>query len=78
MRELRFYKSACEFDETRVQDNCSVIGIEFCDFLSTLLTFRRIRAFDQAKLLEDRTYKKTMSVLTRARMVRSDGKRDLV
>ena len=70
---MRFYKSTCEFDETRVQDDYSVIGSEFCDFLSTLLTFRLIRAFDQAKLLEERTYKKIMSVLTRAKKVRSDG-----
>lgn len=70
---MRFYKSACEFDETRVQDDYSVIGSEFCDFLSTLLTFRLIKAFDQAKLLDDRTYKKIMSVLTRAKKVRSAG-----
>ena len=70
---MRFYKSACEFDETRVQDDYSVIGSEFCDFLSTLLTFRLIKAFDQAKLLENRTYKKIMSVLDRAKKVRTDG-----
>ena len=56
-----------------MQDDYSVIGSEFCDFLSTLLTFRLIKAFDQAKLLEERTYKKIMSVLTRAKKVRSDG-----
>ena len=71
---MRFYKSACEFDETRVHDDYSVIGSEFCDFLSSLLTFRLIKAFDQAKLLEDRTYKKVMSVLARAKKVRADGK----
>ena len=70
---MRFYKSACEFDETREHDDYSVIGSEFCDFLSTLLTFRLIKAFDQAKLLEERTYKKIMSVLDRAKKVRSDG-----
>lgn len=70
---MRFYKSACEFDETRVQDDYSVIGSEFCDFLSTLLTFRLLKAFDQANLLEDWTYKKIMSVLDRAKKVRSEG-----
>lgn len=70
---MRFYKSACEFDETRVQDDYSVIGSEFCDFLSTLLTFRLIKAFDRAELMEERTYKKIMSVLDRAKKVRSDG-----
>lgn len=71
---MRYYKSACEFDETRVQDDYSVIGSEFCDFLSTVLTFRLIKQFDRAKLLEDRTYKKLMSVLERAKKVRVDGK----
>ena len=68
---MRFYKSACEFDETRVQDDYSVIGSEFCDFLSTLLTFRLIKAFDRAKLLENRSYKKIMSILDRAKKVRT-------
>ena len=67
---MRFYKSACEFDETRVQDDYSVIGSEFCDFLSSLLTFRLIKSFDKAKLLDDMTYKKIMSVLARAKKVR--------
>ena len=70
---MRFYKSAREFDETRVQDDYSVIGSEFCDFLSTILTFRLINAFDIAELLEDRTYKKTMSVLARAKKSRIEG-----
>ncbi len=70
---MRFYKSACEFDETRVQDDYSVIGSEFCDFLSTILTFRLITAFDKANLLEEHPYKKVMSVLRRAKKARVDG-----
>ena len=69
---MRFYKSACEFDETRVQDDYSVIGSEFCDFLSTVLTFRLIKAFDKAHLLDARTYKKIFSVLVRAKKARVD------
>lgn len=68
---MRYYKSACEFDETRVQDDYSVIGSEFCDFLSTLLTFRLINAFDKAGLLEEYTYKKIMSVLSRSKKARA-------
>lgn len=71
---MRFYKSACEFDETRVQDDYSVIGSEFCDFLSTLLTFRLIKSFDKAKLLEGMSYKRVMSILSRAKKIRADGK----
>jgi transposase len=70
---MRYYKSACEFDETRVQDDYSVIGSEFIDFLSTLLTFRMIKEFDKAGLLEEHTYKKLMAVLTRAKKARIDG-----
>ncbi len=60
---MRFYKSACEFDETRVQDDYSVISSEFCDFLSTILTFRLMKQFDRANLLEERTYKKLIAQL---------------
>lgn len=70
---MRFYKSACEFDKTRVQDDYSVIGSEFCDFLSTVLTFRLIKAFDKVHLLDTRTYKKLISVLVRAKKARVDN-----
>ena len=69
---MRFYKSACEFDDTRVHDDYSVIGSEFCDFLSTILTFRLIKAFDKANLLFNHTYGKLMSILNRAKKVRID------
>ena len=70
---MSFYKSACEFNETRVHDDYSVIGSEFCDFLSTILTFRLINAFDQPGLLENWTYKKVMSILIRAKKARPSG-----
>jgi len=76
---IRYYKSACEFDETRVHDDYSVIGSEFCDFLSTLLTFRLIKAFDSVKLLEYMTYNMIMSSLQRAKKVKvSDGEWQLI
>ena len=68
-----YYKAACEFDDTRVQDDYSVIGSEFCDFLSTVLTFRLIKEFDSANLLDERNYKKLMSVLSRAKKARVNG-----
>ncbi len=67
---MRYYKSACEFDETRVRDDCSVIGSEFCDFLASVLTFRLIKAFDKAGLLEKMTYGKVMDVLKCAKKTR--------
>lgn len=64
---MRFYKSACKFDETKVQDDASVIGSEFIDFLSTVLTYRLLNKFDQVELLNDVCYKKTMSLFDRQR-----------
>lgn len=70
---MRFYKSACQFDDTRVQDDYSVIGSEFCDFLATVITFRLLKAFDKAKLLERHTYKNVMAMLKRAKKIRLQG-----
>jgi hypothetical protein len=67
---MRYYKNACGFDETRVQDDWSVIGSEFCDFLATVLTFRLLKAFDRAGLLKKETYSRLLSVLRRAKQVR--------
>ena len=69
---MRYYKNACQFDETRVHDDHSVIGSEFCDFLSTVLTFRLLKKFDKTELLKSFTYKKIMSVLKRAKKIRID------
>lgn len=71
---MRYYKSACQFDDTRVQDDYSVIGSEFCDFLATVLTFRLIKAFDAEHLLEKHTYKKVMATLKRAKKIRIEDK----
>ena len=76
---MRFYKSACEFDETRVQDDYSVIATEFCDFLSTILTFRLINKFDNASLLDKMPYQKIMSILRRAKKIKhTDGEWHLI
>ena len=60
---MRYYKNACQFDETRVHDDYSVIGSEFCDFLSTILTFRLLKKFEETELINSYTYKKILSVL---------------
>ncbi len=71
---MRFYKSACEFDDTRVHSDYSVIGSEFCDFLATVLTWRLIKAFTKSRLLDKLTYKRVMTFLRRAKMVKvGDG-----
>lgn len=76
---MRYYKNACGFDETRVQDDYSVIGSEFCDFLATVLTFRMIKEFDKANVLEKATYSRVCAVLRRAKKIRwPDGEWRLV
>jgi len=70
---MKYYKSACEFDETRVHDDYSVIASEFCDFLATVLTYRLLNFFLEKGVLQKRTYGKVMSILKRAQKV-SDGK----
>lgn len=75
---MRYYKSACKFDETRVQDDASVIGSEFIDFLSTVLTYRLLNKFDKVELLNDICYKKIMNLLDRAKKVRLDGEWHLI
>jgi hypothetical protein len=70
---MRYCKSACELDETRVHDDYSAIGSELCDFLASAFTFRLIHAFDKAGLLEKMTYKKAMAILTRAKKAKVDA-----
>ena len=71
---MRYYKQTCEFDETRVHDDYSVIGSEFCNFLSTVITYRLINLFDKKDLFEKLTYKKILRVLARAKKVKLEEK----
>ena len=75
---MRYYKDACLFDKTRVQDDYSVIGSEFCDFLSTILTFRILRKTDEAGLLEKMDYKRIMAALKRAKKLKLNGEWKLI
>ena len=70
---MRFYKSACEFDETRVHDDYSVMGTEFCDFLATILTYRLINKFNKLNLLDKNTYKGIMKILEKAKKVKLEN-----
>ena len=73
---MRFYKDVLGLDETRVHDDYSVIGSEFCNFLASVLTFRLIRAFDSADLLKKRTYKELTDILRRAKKLRDGSSGD--
>lgn len=75
---MRYYKSACNFDETRVQDDYSVLATEFCDFLSTILNFRLLNKFREKELLDKMTYKKIMHILKCAKKAKLNDEWNLV
>ena len=53
---MRYYKQACEFDDTRVHDDYSVLGSELCNFLASVLTSRLVKKFEQAGLYKENIY----------------------
>ena len=67
---MRYYKQACEFDETRVHDDYSVIGSEFCSFLSSVMTYKMLNKVEKTGILQTMTYKKFMSIMKKAKKVR--------
>lgn len=75
---MRYYKNALGFDGTRVHDDYSVIGSEFIDFLSTVITFRLLNLFDEKGLLEDMSYKKIMHILQRGKRIKNDNEWELI
>lgn len=70
---MRYYKQACELDETREHADYSVHGSELCSFLASLLTFRLINSFDKVSLLDKMTFNKAMAVLERAKKIKLPG-----
>lgn len=71
---MRYYKQACEFDETREHNDYSVIGSEFCCFLSSVMTYRFINRFEEVGLFKRYGYKKIVKLLARAKKVKPPGK----
>ncbi|MDR1134605.1 MAG: transposase [Clostridiales Family XIII bacterium] len=63
---FRQYKSDECLDSTRIQNDFSVIGSEFINFISTLITCRIVRKARSAGVLKDRTYSELMEDLSQA------------
>lgn len=61
---FRYYKNNVCFDRTRVQGDYSVLGSEFINFISTVITCRIIKKLESAKLLDEMTYGDAMEDLT--------------
>ena len=75
---FRFYKNILELDETRVHDDMSIIGTEFVNFLSILMTYRLKKAFFKTEAFREKPYKYVLKRLRRATMIRgSDGEYSL-
>lgn len=70
---MRYYKHALELDQTRVHADLSVIGSEFIDFLSSVLTFKAINFLDSRKVLEKMSYGKVIKKLSRGKKVLLNG-----
>ena len=53
---FKYYKSDIELSETNVQSDFSVIGSEFINFISTVITCRILKKARKARVLENSTY----------------------
>ena len=65
---FRFYKSITDFDETRVHDDWSVVGTEFINFLSVVMTCKMRKAFEKVPQLQNVPYNHILKKLRRATM----------
>ncbi len=61
-----FYKDILMFDQTRVHEDCSVIGTQFINFLSILITYRLRKEFGKAEHLKGVPHRSVLKLLNRA------------
>lgn len=54
------YKSALELDETRVQGDFTVVGSDFINLISSMITTRLLKKMQEANLFEKYTYRDIM------------------
>jgi len=69
------YKSDISLYTTKVQTDFAVIGSEFVNFISTLITCRIVNKASEAKLFEEMTYEELMDDLSEA--WRKVGEKDI-
>jgi hypothetical protein len=70
---FRYYKNVTDFDDTRVHSDYAVYGSEFVNFISSVMTSRIIRKFEDTGLFAQMTYKDIMSRLASAKKVETLG-----
>ncbi len=64
-----FYKDILKFDQTRVHEDWSVIGTEFINFLSVIMTYKMRKAFEKVPELSGVPYNHVLKKLRRASMM---------
>jgi hypothetical protein len=67
---FRYYKHAIDLDDTKVHSDYSVIGSEFINFFSSIMTVRLINKFDDCGLFSSMSYASIMSELATAKKAR--------
>lgn len=70
---MRYYKSACDFDETRVHDDYSVIGSEFINFFASQISARLVNLLDSTQLSDKYSYSRFMRILEKAKKARTEN-----
>lgn len=70
---MRYYKSACNLDETRVHDDYSVIGGEFINFFASQISARLINLLDSTQLSDKYSYTRFMRILEKAKKARTEN-----
>jgi len=68
-----FYKDILSFDQTRVHEDWSVMGTEFINFLSVVMTYKMRKAFAKVPELEGVPYNHILKKLRRASMMMDAG-----
>ena len=70
---FRYYKHAIDLDDTKVHSDYSVIGSEFINFFSSVMTVRLVNKFDDCGLFKEMSYAGVMSELATAKKAKLPG-----
>ena len=65
-----FYKDILRFDQTRVHEDCSVMGTEFINFLSILMVCRMRKVFENVEQLKGVPFNTVIKKLKRVSKIR--------
>jgi hypothetical protein len=68
-----YYKNVTDFADTKVHSDYSVYGSEFVNFISSVMTARLLRKFEETGLFSEMTYNEIMSQLSSAKKVNTNG-----